>query len=505
MRKADWRLVLLSALAVGIFAPALAYLALRGDADPVPDSDLASNTPLETVQQEDRTQGEERSLEVGDFVEITSPGGCAVLEALPQRETLYPRSSPCAGNGATFVVTRGPRREGERRFWSLSGLGWVDEQVLKRLDSDPRERLRAQQLISFVDENKDLYTIHVDGSDRRLVAEGPVGGYSWSPDGRRIAYGTHAAGNVLRAERMVIVALDGDVEVEVDDVSGYSDFAWSPDGTMIVVSPSDERGYDRNTFVLSTETGERLLELPETSYVSWSADSRRLGLLQYDTTQEPGLDYPSVAIYVDLATGRAADLIEGGANYRDLLLGLPLFRPGRPDEIAYAGGVINLITGDSLPLPGAVVRWSPDGRFAVLALQGPDHFAGHHYLLWELDARSAGRRSRMYISLPSCQCDGGTTFFAAEMLFSPDGRYFLSRNSDAGAEGSQIVALRQGEDWPRIPHFGAPHQFSADGRYLLVGSGDDEDKWIMVMPVQQGRVIALQKGYLPAWQPAASP
>jgi hypothetical protein len=91
------------------------------------------------------------------------------------------------------------------------------------------------------------------------------------------------------------------------------------------------------------------------------------------------------------------------------------------------------------------------------------------------------------------------------MLFSPDGRYFLSTNADDFfTPQRQLVPLdRSGQELPRLPAFGFTHQFSADSEYLLVSSGNStpDAGWIFVMPIDEERVIVLGRGIAPSWQP----
>jgi dipeptidyl aminopeptidase/acylaminoacyl peptidase len=444
------------------------------------------------------------AFEVGDLVEITTPGGCAALEVLDESQ-LPPLAVPCAGDEAVFEVADGPQEAETGRAWLLSGFGWVHEDVLTEIDTDPRAQIQIGQLIAFIDSEKDLYVMEADGGGRRMVAEGPVERYSWSPDGQSIVFGTHDD-DFIENERAVLVDLDGTVRWEAEGVNSFGPLAWSPDGTMVAASSvAGEGNIAGGLLVLAASDGDLVLALTDAQFSSWSADSSRIGFRRFDTTELEGIDYAAIGAVVDLENGSVADLIPGGPSYSSWLFGLPLFRPGLPSEIAYAGLVITLDTGEELQLPAPVVKWSPNGSLAVLALQRPDFFLGHQYSLYELSPSPDQGGFSHYIALPSCQCDAEPWAFVDEMLFSPDGRYFLSTNADDFfTPQRQLVPLdRSGQELPRLPAFGFTHQFSADSEYLLVSSGNStpDAGWIFVMPIDEERVIVLGRGIAPSWQP----
>lgn len=81
----------------------------------------------------------------------------------------------------------------------------------------------------------DIFTINADGSDERNLTNTTAAEYGpeWSPDGTHLAYDTDEGGGHL-----AIVRMDGPVAVGPPALGPSSSFAWSPDGTKVLLVES---------------------------------------------------------------------------------------------------------------------------------------------------------------------------------------------------------------------------------------------------------------------------
>jgi CubicO group peptidase (beta-lactamase class C family) len=121
--------------------------------------------------------------------------------------------------------------------------------------------------------NTDLYTIAVDGgAPARLTADpADESGPSWSPDGRRIAFGARQGEHW----QIVVMNADGtDRRQLTRDAADHSNPVWSPDGGRLVFYGGGG-GRDR-VFVLDLETGGSARAVAEGVFPAWSADGRSI-------------------------------------------------------------------------------------------------------------------------------------------------------------------------------------------------------------------------------------
>lgn len=121
-----------------------------------------------------------------------------------------------------------------------------------------------------------LWVIAADGSDPRLLFDGPVGAPAWSPDGQRIAF--ESRGEDI--PRIQVIDLDDGM---VADLGPGSMPRWSPDGTRLVFASS--RGGDLDLFIMDADvsnvyqltSGSRVDTLP-----SWSPDGETIIYVSFD-------------------------------------------------------------------------------------------------------------------------------------------------------------------------------------------------------------------------------
>lgn len=129
-----------------------------------------------------------------------------------------------------------------------------------------------QELITFVDDGKALYTIESDGSNMtELSYLGNTVMYPhWSPDRTQIAYdGTEQSSN---RTGIWIINVDG---TEGTYLGNGSHPAWSPDGQKIVVDHGSE-----GIFIIDVITGEATNLTEGYWYPAWSPDGRTIAFYE---------------------------------------------------------------------------------------------------------------------------------------------------------------------------------------------------------------------------------
>jgi TolB protein len=154
-------------------------------------------------------------------------------------------------------ITRGPERD-IMASWSPDGR-WLAFSRLRTEGGEPEVWLvrpsgrRAHRLIKgsapswspngrwlAFDAPGGVYAVHPDGSGKRLIAAGNIGGLKWSPDGRRIAYTSWSG----KAPEVYVARADSSNARRLtrNDVDDF-DPSWSPDGRKILYTHGRENAH----------------------------------------------------------------------------------------------------------------------------------------------------------------------------------------------------------------------------------------------------------------------
>jgi Tol biopolymer transport system component len=133
------------------------------------------------------------------------------------------------------------------------------------------------------DGRNELYVMNPDGSGLRLLTsvqplyEGGVGG-TWSPDGRKILFGTTIRRDGIASEEVMVVNVDGSGEQVLTDQragEGAAAAGWSPDGRKILFSRGSYSSNDVGVYVMNADgSGER--KLTDGGAVAWSPDGQKI-------------------------------------------------------------------------------------------------------------------------------------------------------------------------------------------------------------------------------------
>ena len=126
---------------------------------------------------------------------------------------------------------------------------------------------------STVDDNRDIYVMTVDGSNRvRLTSHADEDTHpDWSPDGSRIAFVSRRDG----ASHVYVMQADGSNQIRISDTMEEKwNPHWSPDGRRIVYYGALEAGQD-SVYVMNTDGSERS-PLGAGIWPSWSVDGSRI-------------------------------------------------------------------------------------------------------------------------------------------------------------------------------------------------------------------------------------
>ena len=128
----------------------------------------------------------------------------------------------------------------------------------------------------------ELYVTNPDGTGLRLLTsvrplfEGSAGGV-WSPDGRKILFGTTIRRGGVASEEVMVVNADGSGEQVLTNhpASDGGDGGWSPDGQKILFGRSSYSSNDVGIYVMNADGGgER--KLADGSPSAWSPDGQKI-------------------------------------------------------------------------------------------------------------------------------------------------------------------------------------------------------------------------------------
>lgn len=227
--------------------------------------------------------------------------------------------------------------------------------------SGPERLERPQRAVVIINLDRDGSRI---GSETRIpvVGTGTVPCPEWSPDGRRIAFQSFAPFD----EGALSIATLGVSPPSIDTVAvpgGYFAFKWSPDGSVIAVSPPS------GVALIDTHSLESRI-LRKGDYfgpLAWSPDGSRLIVSTLHSLRVVRID--GTASDIDLGAGSSPSWSPNG----DLIAYTG--SKGAPDER------LVLVRPDgsgarTIPVSYPPVIWSPDGRrLLYLGTDGDGEFS----------------------------------------------------------------------------------------------------------------------------------
>jgi alpha-tubulin suppressor-like RCC1 family protein len=440
----------------------------------------------------------------GDWVEIVAEDCVQVVQLPPSTSLDENRISGCAEPGTVLMVVGGPDVLAGERFWALSGFGWVSEQALRfHHEGAPpypqREELVEQGLIAFVGNDRGLWLMGADGSERRRINRGPViGEPQWSPDGRLILFAGEG--------RLRVVNTSGAMLLELPGFHPWEELAWSPDSTMFTARLAPDGDVEVASVSVMGTDGTLVADFPDAAEPSWSADSRRLAFFLTREASDFEFNAPARGAYVELASGQVTPL-EDDLSHEAYSEGPPLWHPTDPNVLTYRGRLIDVFSGQESQLIAPVSAFSPDGRYVILDEQGETGGTALDYQIYDLEEDERVLRFR----IPICGCDAPDwTFFRGGDEFSRDSRYFLLRvaaEDDPEDASVSVFDITSTDRFP-LPSPGTATGYSPDAT-LLLWSGrttvfpelSGVSEWIWVTDIDGGSVTMLAEGEFPAWQP----
>lgn len=169
----------------------------------------------------------------------------------------------------------------EANIWIMDADGGNKKQLTS--DGDARLPLwqpQGDRIAYLADRSgsREIWTVQSDGTGKTQVtfSEGSVSGYSWSPDGARIAYVVAAPPGTLPEFSLRVIESDGSGSEQLTTGNWDTSPVWSPDSSRIAFR-SESR--DRKLWVMESD-GSGLAPLgpdnPTYMMQQWSPDGRTI-------------------------------------------------------------------------------------------------------------------------------------------------------------------------------------------------------------------------------------
>ena len=175
--------------------------------------------------------------------------------------------------------------------------------------------------------NQAIYVVVADGSrDQRRLAD-TVSGPSWSPDGERIAFAKADGGEVA----LYTIGVDGTDARRLAEIRGWKHqsynseadpakawirkVSWSPDGSKILVL-ADDQAYPGVQMIRDDDSGAQIqaVEHPRLDSIedaTWSADGRRIALVGVFGSRPSQDPAKSIAVVTMAADGTDVRVLVG--------------------------------------------------------------------------------------------------------------------------------------------------------------------------------------------------
>ena len=347
-----------------------------------------------------------------------------------------------------------------------------------------------------------VYVIRPDGTDLRHLTPGQEGlyGFSWSPDGSRIAVVISAC----NAPRVSVIDVDGAgaVEVAAFDGSAWGDewivwgVQWSPDGRQLAVPARRyEEGEPYHTFLVSVDGSGEAVELFEGFPLGWSPDGKSLA---FSTHSEGG-----ATLNVFYMATHTATVIDRGGSFGYLAWspdGQRMAYSMYPADTVYEEVVVIDHDGGNRRVvaePASLPAWSPDGENIAFSLgRGPGAWTavapangsqeyvrvapgqlfrwspkGDAILVWH-GGNSGSSLRLVNLSTHEAIDLAGDVLPSVGLSFSPDGERLVFIGSDAQEEpfDALYVVNADGTGLQKLAGpstaIGASVEWSPDGRYI---------------------------------------
>ena len=305
------------------------------------------------------------------------------------------------------------------------------------LCTEPRPAAGSAQAswkISFSSGRGPLYVMNADGSGQRwlTLTLASWGTSAWSPDGRRIAFGSNRGGN----SQIYVMNEDGSAQQNLTPERSHDSApAWSPDGRKIAFGSN--RGGNSDIYVMNTDGSRRrnlTRNLANESAFAWSPDGRKIAFLS-----DRGGNWD---VYVMTADG---------------------------------SGLRRLTRGNALP--SAPPAWSPDGRRIAFVSERDGNAE-----IYVVNADRTGQRNLTrdpgYEGDPAWSPDGRKIAFASGSRSCMSGPRACVGNTEVyvmNADGSGKRRLT------RVPRDDFAPAWSPDGRRIAFMSKRDGNREIYVM------------------------